>query len=112
MSERGKAPSTGVATIESIDHEGIGVAHVEGKVTFLEGGITGERVAFARRRARGNFDLGTVTQVLRESSQRVRPRCPWFGTCGGCAMQHVEAAAQEVAAPTLFDLAELEGVPA
>ena len=97
MSERGKAPSPGVATIESIDHEGIGVAHVDGKVTFLEGGITGERVAFARRRARGNFDLGTVTQVLRESSQRVRPGCRWFGTCGGCAMQHVEAAAQVAA---------------
>ena len=38
------------------------------------------RVAFARRRARGNFDLGTVSQVLRESSQRVRPGCRWFGT--------------------------------
>ena len=63
------------AFIESIDHEGIGVAHVDGKVTFLDGGITGERVAFTRRRARGNFDLGTVTQVLRESAQRVVPRC-------------------------------------
>jgi len=87
----------GTATIESIDHEGVGVAHVDGKVTFIEGGITGERVAFARRRARGHFDLASVTEVLRESSQRVRPRCEWFGTCGGCAMQHVEASAQVAA---------------
>ncbi|MGZ5047351.1 MAG: 23S rRNA (uracil(1939)-C(5))-methyltransferase RlmD [Usitatibacter sp.] len=85
------------AFIESIDHEGIGVAHVDGKVTFIDGGVTGERVAFARRRSRGNFDLGTVTQVLRESSQRVVPRCPYFGTCGGCAMQHVDASAQVAA---------------
>src|SRR5512139_3316344 len=97
MTEPRRAPSTGVATIESIDHEGVGVAHVDGKVTFIEGGITGERVAFTRRRSRGNFDLGTVTEVLSESCQRVRPRCPWFGTCGGCAMQHVEAAAQVAA---------------
>jgi 23S rRNA (uracil1939-C5)-methyltransferase len=87
----------GEALVESIDHEGIGVAHVDGKVAFLEGGITGERVAFTRRRSRGNFDLGTVTQVLRESSQRVVPRCRYFGTCGGCAMQHVEASAQVAA---------------
>jgi 23S rRNA (uracil1939-C5)-methyltransferase len=85
------------AVIESIDHEGVGVAHVDGKVTFLDGGVTGERVTFARRRSRGNFDLGTVTAVLRESSQRVTPRCRFHGTCGGCAMQHVDAAAQVAA---------------
>lgn len=87
----------GEAVIESIDHEGIGVTHVDGKVTFLEGGVTGERVRFARRRSRGHFDLGEVTEVLRESSQRVAPRCGYFGTCGGCAMQHVEPAAQVAA---------------
>jgi 23S rRNA (uracil1939-C5)-methyltransferase len=85
------------AFIESIDHEGVGVAHVDGKVTFIDGGVTGERVEFTRRRSRGNFDLGTVTQVLRESSLRVTPRCRYFGTCGGCAMQHVEPSAQVAA---------------
>ena len=85
------------AVIESIDHEGVGVAHVDGKVTFIDGGVTGERVRFARRRSRGNFDLGTVTEVLRESSQRVTPRCRFYGICGGCAMQHVDAAAQVAA---------------
>jgi len=89
--------SGGVAVIESIDHEGVGVAHVDGKVTFIDGGVTGERVAFTRRRSRGNFDLGTVTEVLRESPLRVAPRCQYFGTCGGCAMQHVDAFAQVAA---------------
>jgi 23S rRNA (uracil1939-C5)-methyltransferase len=88
---------TSEALIESIDHEGVGVAHVDGKVTFIDGGVTGERVLFSRRRSRGNFDLGSVTQVLRESSQRVAPRCRYYGICGGCAMQHVEAAAQVAA---------------
>ncbi|HEX4762795.1 MAG TPA: 23S rRNA (uracil(1939)-C(5))-methyltransferase RlmD [Usitatibacter sp.] len=92
-----RAVSGGVALIESIDHEGVGVAHVDGKVTFIDGGVTGETVAFTRRRSRGNFDLGTVTEVLRESPQRVSPRCVYFGTCGGCAMQHVDAFAQVAA---------------
>lgn len=86
-----------LARIESIDHEGIGVAHVEGKVTFIDGGITGEIVEFAKRRSRGNFDLGTVTRVVKESAQRVKPHCRYFGACGGCAMQHVEPAAQVAA---------------
>ncbi len=85
------------ALIESIDHEGIGVAHVDGKVVFLDGGVTGERVRYVRRRSRGNFDVGSVTEVLKESSQRVVPRCRYFGICGGCAMQHIEASAQVAA---------------
>ena len=52
---------------------------------------------FARRKSRGRFDLGVVTQVLRESSLRATPRCGYFGQCGGCAMQHVDAAAQVAA---------------
>jgi len=91
------AAPPGEALIESIDHEGVGVAHVDGKVTFIDGGVTGERVLFTRRRSRGNFDLGSVTQVLKASSQRVTPRCQYFGTCGGCAMQHIDPAAQVAA---------------
>ena len=92
-----EAAAPAEALIESIDHEGVGVAHVDGKVIFIDGGVTGERVLFARRRSRGNFDLGSVTQVLRESPQRTSPRCSYYGTCGGCAMQHVDAIAQVAA---------------
>jgi 23S rRNA (uracil1939-C5)-methyltransferase len=52
------------AVIESLDHEGLGVAHVDGKVAFIEGGVTGERVRFAKRKSRGKFDVGFVTEVL------------------------------------------------
>ena len=85
------------AVIESLDHEGIGVAHVDGKVAFIEGGVTGERVRFAKRKSRGKFDLGAVTEVLKPSALRTEPRCDYFGTCGGCAMQHVDAHAQVAA---------------
>ena len=82
------------ARIESLDHEGFGVAHVDGKVTFIEGAVTGEHVLFERRKSRGRFDLGVTKQVLHESSLRIAARCAYFGVCGGCAMQHVEPSAQ------------------
>jgi 23S rRNA (uracil1939-C5)-methyltransferase len=85
------------ALVESLDHEGMGVAHVDGKVVFLEGGVTGERVLYARRKSRGRFDVGVVTQVLKESALRTTPGCRYFGLCGGCAMQHVDAFAQVAA---------------
>ncbi len=75
--------------IESIDQEGNGVAHRDGKVVFVRGAITGEsaRVRVVRRKPR--FDVGEIIELRRESSQRVVPECPSFGVCGGCSLQHV-----------------------
>ncbi|TXT23916.1 MAG: 23S rRNA (uracil1939-C5)-methyltransferase [Gallionellaceae bacterium] len=37
-------------TIESLDHEGRGIAHADGKVIFIEGALTGERVTYSSYR--------------------------------------------------------------
>jgi 23S rRNA (uracil1939-C5)-methyltransferase len=37
---------------------------------------------------------GRAVHWHRQSFQRVAPKCPHFGICGGCAMQHIEASAQ------------------
>ncbi len=80
--------------IESLDLEGQGIAHHEGKVVFTEGALPGERVLARVTRRKPSFDKAKVERVLRPSSQRTRPPCPHFGVCGGCAMQHLEPAAQ------------------
>ncbi|WP_424250236.1 23S rRNA (uracil(1939)-C(5))-methyltransferase RlmD [Castellaniella sp.] len=80
--------------IESLDLEGQGIAHHEGKVVFTEGALPGERVLARVKRRKPSFDKAKVERVLRPSSQRTQPPCPHFGVCGGCAMQHLEPAAQ------------------
>ena len=82
-------------SIESLDLEAQGVAHdAEGKVVFVEDALPGERVRVAVRRRKASFETATLTELGRESAQRVVPRCPHFGVCGGCAMQHLHPAAQ------------------
>ncbi|MFN6961553.1 MAG: TRAM domain-containing protein, partial [Rhodocyclaceae bacterium] len=88
------AGNLNVATIESLDHDGRGVAHVEGKVVFIEGALPGERVSFICQRNKPKFAIARIEAVLAASSQRVTPRCPHFGICGGCSMQHLEPGAQ------------------
>jgi len=80
--------------VESLDLEANGVARHEGKVVFVRGALPGERVAAELVRRRPKFDVAQTVEVLRESSARVQPRCPHFGVCGGCSMQHVDAGAQ------------------
>ncbi|MEW6314703.1 MAG: 23S rRNA (uracil(1939)-C(5))-methyltransferase RlmD [Pseudomonadota bacterium] len=86
-----------VVTIESLDHEGRGVAHYDGKAIFVEGALPGEVVEFSSYRKKPSYELATVTRIIRESASRVMPRCPHFGVCGGCSMQHFDAGAQVAA---------------
>jgi 23S rRNA (uracil1939-C5)-methyltransferase len=83
--------------VESLDHEGQGVAHVDGKVVFIEGALPGEIVEIEVRRRKPSYDVATTTRVIRQSSQRVTPRCAHFGVCGGCSMQHLDPRAQVAA---------------
>lgn len=86
-----------LAAIESLDHEGRGVAHVDGKVVFIEGALPGETVEYASYRRKPSYEKAHVLRVLHASSQRVVPPCPHFGTCGGCSMQHLHLAGQTAA---------------
>ena len=86
-------------TIESLDMEAQGIAHrADGKVVFVEGALPFEVVSANVHRKKNSFEQGTVTQIHRESSQRVQPGCPNFGlhagACGGCKMQHLHVGAQ------------------
>jgi 23S rRNA (uracil1939-C5)-methyltransferase len=89
---------TFIVEVESLDLEGRGVARRAGKVVFVEGALPRERVRAERIRAKPSYEIARTIAVLRESSQRVAPRCPHFGlhpgACGGCSMQHIEARAQ------------------
>ncbi|WP_066452539.1 23S rRNA (uracil(1939)-C(5))-methyltransferase RlmD [Castellaniella caeni] len=80
--------------IESLDLEGQGIAHHEGKVIFVDGGLPGERVLARVTRRKPSYDKARVERVIRASAQRTTPPCPHFGVCGGCAMQHLEPNAQ------------------
>jgi len=80
--------------IESVDYEARGVAHIEGKVIFVDGALPGERVHAASYRKKAKFENAQITAILQASSSRVTPRCPNYGTCGGCSMQHADVPTQ------------------
>jgi len=89
-----------ILDIEALDMDARGVGHLQnedgtpGKVIFVEGGLPGERVRFKSYRRKAKWEAADMTELLRESSLRVKPKCEFFGICGGCAMQHLEPDAQ------------------
>ncbi len=81
----------------SLDHEGHGVARIDGKVTFVDGALAGERAEIAVYRKHAKYNSANAVAILKASAQRAEPRCKYFGRCGGCSMQHLEASAQVAA---------------
>lgn len=82
------------ATIESLDQEGRGVTHVDGKTIFIDGALPHEKVTFRSHRIKPSYEVANVINVLKQSNQRVTPKCKHFNICGGCKLQHLDFAAQ------------------
>jgi 23S rRNA (uracil1939-C5)-methyltransferase len=93
----GGAEEEGV--VADLTHEGEGVVH-GGKAAFVAAALPGERIRFRRTRRHRRHDEAELLEVLEASPDRVAPRCPHFGVCGGCALQHLSSAAQLVAKET------------
>lgn len=94
MAKKRREPE--IATIESVSHDGRGIAAVSGKKVFVAGALEGEEVRFIRRKRRRNFDEAELLEVLQASPARITPRCDAFGTCGGCSLQHLSGDDQRV----------------
>lgn len=81
-------------TISALDHEGRGVAHCDGKALFIENALPGETVEYIPRRVKPNYEIGMAAEIFSASPFRTTPRCRYFGVCGGCSLQHIDADAQ------------------
>jgi len=97
MASASTLSSATVLTIESLDQEGRGIAHVDGKAIFVEGALPGERVHADPVRTKPTFEIARVTSVMKANASRVTPRCPHFGVCGGCTLQHAHPSLQVAA---------------
>lgn len=85
-----KLPTTPVVSlVERLSHDGRGIARIDGKTTFIEGALPGEKVSFIYTRLKSDFDEGRLQEVLQASPDRVEPHCPHYALCGGCSYQHV-----------------------
>lgn len=82
------------ASITDLTHDGRGVARRDGKAVFVSGALPGERVMAEQTAKNRHFDEARTLNVLEASPDRVTPRCPHFGTCGGCVLQHLDEARQ------------------
>ena len=81
-------------TIETLSHDGRGIARIEGKTVFVDGALAGEQVKFLYTKKRKTYDEGKTVEVLTAAEDRVEAKCQHFGVCGGCSLMHMDPDAQ------------------
>src|SRR5919204_1144 len=84
MSCCGGGPAvTETVTIDRLGARGDGIAGTGAGPVYVPYALPGERVVVERHGARGH-----LVEVEMASQDRIEPFCPYFGSCGGCAIQH------------------------
>lgn len=79
--------------IEEINNLGSGVGHApDGRVVFVRGALTGERISATVIKATNSFYVAKLNEVLSPSPYRLPDNAPDCGageSCGGCIYRHI-----------------------
>lgn len=76
-------------TIEKLDHHGRGIAHIDGKVTFVENALEGEVCDIEIDEETAKYIEAHVAEYKSTSPKRVKSKCPYYDKCGGCHLRHM-----------------------
>ena len=79
---------------ENLSHDGKGCIKYNNHVGFFDNVLPGEEGVFVMTYYNSNQFYGYTKELTKTSKDRVKPRCPVYDTCGGCALQHMSYEAQ------------------
>lgn len=75
--------------VEKIINGGFGLAReTSGQVVLLRNCLPGEEVDYVPVEKRKNTLFGIPKTIVKLHINRVDPPCQYYGTCGGCTLQH------------------------
>lgn len=89
-----RADEAVAAEVVDLSHDGRGVAETGDGRVFVAGALPRERVLLEIRKRRRRYQEAKLVAIVEPAPNRVEPPCPYFGVCGGCALQHLAYAAQ------------------
>ncbi len=75
--------------INALAFGGEGILRHEGLVIFVPFAAPGDTIKCRIKRVKKSFAFGEIVEILHKSPHRTSPRCPYFGVCGGCQLQHL-----------------------
>ncbi|MCM1306774.1 MAG: 23S rRNA (uracil(1939)-C(5))-methyltransferase RlmD [Bacteroides sp.] len=74
--------------------DGEGVIKLDGYPVFVPHALKGEKIRAKITYVKKDCAFGEAVEIVTPSPLRVKPRCPYFGKCGGCDIQHADTPLQ------------------
>lgn len=80
--------------ITGFTSEGSGVGHYGGLAVFVSGAAEGDTVECVIIKAKKNYAIGKIKNIVKASENRIPSGCPAFPKCGGCVFRHISYEAE------------------
>ncbi len=94
MSKQSKIGELLDVRIEKIVPNGFGLAFAENLTVFVPLSAAGDRLRVRVNQLKGKTAFAEIVEIIEPSGERTKPRCPYFGRCGGCDFQQLQYEAQ------------------
>ena len=75
--------------IEKLDFNLRGITHIDGKVIFVDNALPGEEVKVDILKDEKTYSIAEVKEYITKSPKRIKSKCPYFDTCGGCMIRNL-----------------------
>ena len=77
-------------TVKRMGINGEGIAYYKRRAIFIPNAIPGEVVEVKITKDYDGYSVGEIAKIKEMSPNRIKPRCQYFGKCGGCQLQHID----------------------
>ena len=81
-------------TIDDIGTNGEGIGKVDGYTLFVKDAVVGDIVKAKIIKEKKNYGYGKLLSIIKESKNRVVPKCAVAKQCGGCQIQQMNYQSQ------------------
>ena len=75
--------------IEKIDNQGRGITYYNNKIVFVNNALPDEDVDISIVLDKKRYSVANVDKYNKRSNKRIKPKCKYYGICGGCQLEHI-----------------------
>lgn len=75
--------------IVKMDNQGRGITYYNKKIVFVNNALPNEDVDISIVLDKKKYSIANVDKYNKISNKRIKPKCKYYGICGGCQLQHI-----------------------
>lgn len=76
--------------IEKLVYGGDGFTHIGSRACFVANAVPGDEIIAEIKNIKKQYLNASIKKIIKYSTKRIAPPCPYHMNCGGCQWQHID----------------------